>query len=52
MFAGPVTQATRPPNQATVGAPNMLLMRAVFYGYLAVILSGIVYFSIIGLTHH
>jgi hypothetical protein len=29
-----------------------LAMRAVFYGYLTVIVSGIVYFSIIGLTHH
>jgi hypothetical protein len=30
----------------------MLAVRAMFYGYLTVIVSGIVYFSIIGLTHH
>jgi hypothetical protein len=27
-------------------------VRAIFYGYLTVIVTGIVYFSIIGLTHH
>jgi hypothetical protein len=29
-----------------------LTVRAIFYGYLTMIVTGIVYFSIIGLTHH
>ena len=38
---------------ATAAAPSIPhAMRAMFYGYLTVIVSGIVYFSIIGLTHH
>lgn len=36
--------------------PELLLasgaVRAMFYAYLTVIVTGIVYFSIIGLTHH
>ena len=27
-------------------------MRAVFFAYLAVIITGLVYFTVIGLTHH
>ncbi len=37
---------------ATAAAPTILTVRAMFFGYLTVIVSGIVYFSIIGLTHH
>jgi hypothetical protein len=48
----PVTQAAGGPNQATAAAPTILKVRAMFFGYLTVIVSGIVYFSIIGLTHH
>jgi hypothetical protein len=35
----------------TAAAPSIPDMRTIFYGYLTVIVSGIVYFSIIGLTH-
>jgi len=42
-----LTGRSRP--QPLLGSPAV---RAVFYGYLTVIVAGIVYFSIIGLTHH
>jgi hypothetical protein len=36
----------------TVPAPSIPTMQAIFYGYLTVIVAGIVFFSIVGLTHH
>jgi hypothetical protein len=36
----------------TVPAPKVPTMQAIFYGYLTVIVAGIVFFSIVGLTHH
>jgi hypothetical protein len=46
-----------PPHVAPIGRrPPPLLafrtVRAIFYGYLTMIVTGIVYFSIVGLTHH
>jgi hypothetical protein len=32
--------------------PKIRRVRAMFYGYLTVIVSGIVYFTVIGLSHH
>jgi hypothetical protein len=32
--------------------PEVIAMRAMFIGYLVLIVSGITYFSVIGLTHH
>ena len=32
--------------------PSIRAVRAMFYGYLAVIVTGVAYFSVIGLTHH
>ncbi|MGH2979478.1 MAG: hypothetical protein ACRDLQ_07550 [Solirubrobacterales bacterium] len=37
---------------STGAAPSIPAMRPVFYGYLTVIVAGILYFSIIGLSHH
>jgi hypothetical protein len=36
----------------TAYRPSITPMRAVFFTYLVVIVSGITYFSVIGLTHH
>jgi hypothetical protein len=49
---GTVTQPAGVLTRATAAAPTILIVRAMFYGYLTLIVSGIVYFSIIGLTHH
>jgi hypothetical protein len=39
-----------------MGRPDPFLrshrVRAIFFGYLTVIVSGIVYFTVIGLAHH
>ena len=54
---GSIEGVVTPPHEAiTCRRPPPLLgsptVRAIFYGYLTVIVTGIVYFSIIGLTHH
>jgi hypothetical protein len=39
-------------HQPTGPLPSILSMRAMFFTYLTVIVSGLVYFSVIGLAHH
>lgn len=39
-------------HQPTGALPSIPRMRAMFFVYLTVIVSGVVYFSVIGLTHH